>query len=72
MIVVKMLLKTMHHPYPITLTLILGSSIAILLKLHGWMLSIHTTKMDCASLQQFSRSDNNATSSYYAKATLLL
>jgi hypothetical protein len=36
--------------------------IAILLKLQWWMLSMHTTKIDCASLQQFSRSDDNASS----------
>jgi hypothetical protein len=33
-----------------------------LLKLHEWMLLIHMTKMDCASLQQFSKLDNNAIS----------
>jgi hypothetical protein len=43
---------------------------AIISKLHGLMLSIHMTKMDCASLQPFSRSDNSASS--YAKPTFLL
>jgi hypothetical protein len=50
--------------------LILCGVIPIILKLHGWMLSIYMTKMDCASLQQFSISDNNASS--YAKPTFLL
>jgi hypothetical protein len=45
--------------------------IAMLLKLHVWMLLIHMTTMDCASLQHFSRSGNNA-SSYTKKPTLLL
>jgi hypothetical protein len=44
--------------------------IPIILKLHGWILSMHITKMDCASLLQISRSDNNASS--YAKPNFLL
>jgi hypothetical protein len=43
---------------------------AIISKFHGLILLIRATKMDCASLQRFSRSDNSASSS--AKPTFLL